>query len=95
MNPKEGEINYDDAYKNFDKFYDRVVKQPITKFKINEDLTRKNENKHEKWFKTPNMVTQKETTRSLMRGGIAYVSGNKLKKQGNLDSKNEIYERFK
>ena len=26
VNPKEGEIDYSDAYKNFNKFYDRVSK---------------------------------------------------------------------
>jgi hypothetical protein len=29
VNPTEGEINYELAYRNFDKFFDKVSSQPI------------------------------------------------------------------
>ena len=35
VNPKEGEINYEEAYKgNFHKFYNKVASQPIVKYKM-------------------------------------------------------------
>jgi hypothetical protein len=34
VNPKEGEIDYSDAHKNFNKFYDRVSKQEIVKYRM-------------------------------------------------------------
>ena len=63
VNPKEGEIDYSQAYKNYDKFYDKFANQKIVKYKITEDVTKKNANKDSKWFKTPNVVDTYETTR--------------------------------
>lgn len=34
VNPKEGEIDYSDAHKNFNKFYNRVSQQPIVKHRM-------------------------------------------------------------
>ena len=34
VNPKEGEIDYSLAYKNYDKFYDMVSQQKIVKYKM-------------------------------------------------------------
>ena len=68
VNPKEGEIDYSDAKKNFNKFFNRVSNQPIVKHRIVQDKQQKNRNKSEKWFKTPNDVKSKETTRPRMRG---------------------------
>jgi len=34
VNPKEGEIDYSDATKNFNKFYNRVANQPIVKHRM-------------------------------------------------------------
>lgn len=63
VKPVDGEIDYSDAYRNFDKFYDRVSKQEIVKYRIAEDNDRKNENKDNKWFKTPNEVKVKQRPR--------------------------------
>ena len=34
VNPKKGKINYNLAYRDFDRFFDKVSKQPITKFRM-------------------------------------------------------------
>jgi hypothetical protein len=34
VKPKEGEINYNMAYKNFDKFFQKVSTQTVTKFRV-------------------------------------------------------------
>ena len=68
VNPTEGPIDYSDSKRNFNKFFDRVANQPIVKHRISKDMSRKNENKNEKWYKTPNEVKSKLTTRPRMRG---------------------------
>ena len=68
VNPKEGEIDYSDAKKNFNKFFNRVSQQPIIKHRIVPTSEKKHRNKSSKWFKKPNEVTSKETTRPRMRG---------------------------
>ncbi len=67
VNPKDGEINYKQAYTNFDKFFKKVSNQKVQKYRIAEDTTRRNENKEDKWYKTPNKVESKECTRPVMR----------------------------
>ena len=66
VNPKEGEIDYSDAKKNFNKFFNRVSQQPIVKHRITQN--KKKRNNSVKWFKHPNDVKSKETTRPRMRG---------------------------
>ncbi len=34
VNPQKGKINYSLAYKDFDKFFNKVSKQPITKYRM-------------------------------------------------------------
>ena len=34
VNPKEGEIDYSQAYRNFEKFFDKVSSQKIVKYKM-------------------------------------------------------------
>lgn len=34
VNPVDGEIDYSDAYKHYDRFYDRVANQKVVKYKM-------------------------------------------------------------
>lgn len=68
VNPKEGEINYNLAYKNFDKFFNKVSTQKITKFRVSEDKKKKNPEKEaRKWHKKKPAIKEKECTRPMMR----------------------------
>ena len=67
VNPKEGEIDYSGAYTNFGKFFKKVQNQPIVKYRITMDQDKKNSNKKSKWFKNPNIIMSKETTRPRLR----------------------------
>ena len=88
VNPKEGMIDYSDAEKNFNKFFERVSNQPIVKHRIVEDKKQKNANKKSsKWYKTPMDVRSKETTRPMMRMGTNNrMSGTNNNKEENQEA---------
>lgn len=67
VKPKDGEINYGLAYKDFDRFFNKVSTQKITKYRVAEGKKKVEPSTHTKWHKKEHKIKEKECTRPMMR----------------------------